>query len=78
MPLYELVMVCRMGESHNLATLLKTVSATILQEGGVVRGYQNMGDRVLVKNLKSVDGVSHGVGRWIQVSTINLRHIFFY
>jgi hypothetical protein len=39
MPLYELVMVCKMGESQHLGSLLKTVSATILQEGGIVRGY---------------------------------------
>jgi hypothetical protein len=38
MPLYELVMVCKMGESQHLGSLLKTVSATILQEGGIIRG----------------------------------------
>ena len=68
MPLYELVMICKMGESQHLATLLKAVSATILQEGGVVRGYQNLGDRVLTKNLRAIDGVNYGVGRFIQVS----------
>lgn len=67
MPLYELVMVCRMGESQNLGTLLKSVTSTVLQEGGVVRGYRNLGDRVLTKNIRSVDGVSYGVGRFIQV-----------
>ena len=65
MPLYELVMICKMGESQHLGTLLKAVSATILQEGGVVRGFQNLGDRVLTKNLKAIDGVNYGVGRFI-------------
>ena len=65
MPLYELVMVCRMGESTALSQMLKMVSTTILSEGGVVRGYSNLGDRVLPKNIKSFDSVSHGVGRWI-------------
>jgi ribosomal protein S6 len=67
MPLYELTMVCRMGESNALSSLLKAVSTTVLQEGGVVRGYRNLGDRVMPKNLRSVDGISHGVGRYIQV-----------
>jgi ribosomal protein S6 len=68
MPLYELVMVCRMGESQALGSLLKAVTACVLQEGGVVRGYTNLGDRVLVKNLTSQDGINYGVGRFIQVS----------
>lgn len=65
MPLYEMVMICRMGESQNLATLLKAVSATVLQEGGVVRGFRNLGDRVLTKNMRAIDGVNYGVGRFI-------------
>ena len=65
MPLYELVLVCRMGESQAMANLIKAVSATILQEGGVVRGYTNLGDRVLVKTYKTPDGISHGLGRFL-------------
>jgi ribosomal protein S6 len=65
MPLYELVLVCRMGESGALATALKRISSTILQEGGVVRNINNIGDRVLTKNLSSKDGISYGIGRFI-------------
>jgi len=68
MPLYELVMICRMGESSALANSLKSVSTMILENGGVVRQVNNLGDRVLTKNYKSRDGISYGVGRWIQVS----------
>ena len=68
-------MVCKMGESQNLGTLLKSVSAVILQEGGVVRGYQNLGDRVLTKNLRSVDGVNFSVGRFIQVIFLLINNI---
>ena len=68
MPLYELVLVCKIGESHALASCLKAVSASILQEGGVVRGFNNLGDRVLTKNMRSEDGVDYSVGRFIQVS----------
>ena len=75
MPLYELIMVCKLGEQASLAALLKSVSAAILQEGGIVRGFQSLGDRVLIKNIRSIDGSSHGVGRYMQVSpstTFNL------
>ena len=34
MPFYELIMLCKVGESGNMATLVKNVSSTILQEGG--------------------------------------------
>ena len=73
MPLYEMVMICKLGEQANLATLLKNVSAAILQEGGVVRGFTNLGDRVLTKNLRSQDGVSHGVARYMQVSNLTTK-----
>ena len=43
MPLYELIMICKLGEQASLSALLKSVSAAILQEGGVVRGFQNLG-----------------------------------
>ena len=65
MPLYELVLVCRMGENSALSALIKAVSTTVLSEGGVVRGYRNLGDRVMPKNFRASDGVSHGVGRFI-------------
>ena len=67
MPLYEMVMVCRMGEQQQITSLLRTVSKTILQEGGVVRGFTNLGDRILTRNRQTEDGVYHGVGRWMQV-----------
>eukprot|EP00806_Schmidingerella_arcuata_P001505 Macronucleus_2358.p2 GENE.Macronucleus_2358~~Macronucleus_2358.p2 ORF type:complete len:207 (+),score=51.22 Macronucleus_2358:1-621(+) len=67
MPLYEMIMVCRMAEQSAMSTLLRNVSKTILGEGGVVRGFTNMGDRVLTRNKQTEDGVHHGVGRFMQV-----------
>ena len=67
MPLYQMVVICKVGESHALGTMLKAVSAAILQEGGIVRGFENLGDRVLTKNLKSQHGENFGIGRFIQV-----------
>lgn len=67
MPLYEMVMVCRMAEQHAMSLLLRNVSQTILAEGGVVRGFTNLGDRVLTRNRQTDDGVHHGIGRFMQV-----------
>ena len=67
MPFYELVMLCKVGESAAMGTLIKNVSAAILQEGGVVRGFENLGDRIIAKNLKAKDGNKYGVGRYIAV-----------
>ena len=67
MPLYEMVMVCRMAEQAQMTQLLKNVSRAILAEGGVVRGFSNLGDRILTRNKTTEDGVHHGVGRFMQV-----------
>ena len=32
-----------------------------------MRGFTNLGDRVLVRNRKTQDGVHHGVGRFMQI-----------
>jgi hypothetical protein len=34
MPLYELIAICRLGESKGVGSMLKTLSAVILEEGG--------------------------------------------
>ncbi len=67
MPFYELVMLCKVGESAAMGTLIKNVSSAILQHGGVVRGFENLGDRIIAKNLKAKDGNKYGVGRYIAV-----------
>ena len=78
MPLYELVLVCRISEPAKLKTMLKGISNVILTEGGVVRGFTNLGDRVLTKSLKSIDGKKgYGLGRFLQVSSIKSTLIYF-
>mmetsp|Transcript_29526 Transcript_29526/g.21348 ORF Transcript_29526/g.21348 Transcript_29526/m.21348 type:complete len:128 (-) Transcript_29526:344-727(-) len=62
-----MVVICKVGESHLLSTMLKALSATILEQGGIIRGFENLGDRVLTKNLKSQHGENFGIGRFIQV-----------
>ena len=66
MPLYEMILVAKIGESQGLAQCLKTLSSTILNNGGIVRNFDNLGDRVLVKNLE-LGGARHNVGRFIKV-----------
>ena len=39
----------------------------VLQNNGIVRSFDNLGDRVLVKNLRSKDGTKYSVGRFIKV-----------
>ena len=67
MPFYELVLLCKVGESAAMGTLIKNVSAAILQEGGVVRNFENLGDRIIAKNLKAKDGNKYGVGRYMSI-----------
>lgn len=70
-----MIMLCKIGESHQLGTLVKNVAGVILAEGGiniiipnvsgVVRGIDNLGDRVISKNMKAKDGQKYGVVRYI-------------
>jgi hypothetical protein len=34
MPFYEMIILCKVGESQAMGTLLKNVAGTILSEGG--------------------------------------------
>ena len=62
-----MVMVCRMAEQQAMTQLLRSISLAILQEGGVVRSFTNLGDRVLTRNRATEDNVIHGVGRFMEV-----------
>jgi ribosomal protein S6 len=67
MPLYEMIVVCRLGETQAIANLIKTLVVSIYQEGGVVRRFVNMGDRITQKNLKAKDGTFSSVARYLAV-----------
>ena len=67
MPLYELTLVAKIGESSALAGCLKSLSQMVLSNNGVIRSFDNLGDRVLVKNLRAKDGTKFSVGRFIKV-----------
>ena len=42
-------MVARVGELSALQNCLRNISQTVLTRGGVIRNFDNLGDRVLVK-----------------------------
>ena len=67
MPLYEMILITKIGQSQGLAQCLKNLSSTILSNGGIVRNFDNLGDRVLVKNLHAKNGSRYSVGRFIKV-----------
>lgn len=67
MPLYEMVFVARIAEQKALINLIKTLSTTILANGGAVRSIDNLGDRVLPKSLKSKDGNLYSLGRFMKL-----------
>ena len=78
MPLYEMVMIAKVGESHALGACLKMMASTVLSSGGIVRNFDNLGDRILIKNLRAKDGQRFSVGRFIKIefdATPNLMKI---
>jgi hypothetical protein len=67
MPLYEMIVICRLGETQAIANLIKTLVVSIYQEGGIVRRFVNLGDRVAQKNFKAKDGTFSSVTRYLAV-----------
>lgn len=67
MPLYEMIVICRLGETQAIANLIKTLVVSIYQEGGIVRRFVNLGDRITQKNLKAKDGSYSSVARYLAV-----------
>ena len=70
-----MVLVARVGEQKALANCLKQVSASVLANGGAVRSFDNLGDRVLVKNLRANDGQRYSVGRFIKAEFDATPHV---
>ncbi len=62
-----MIVVCRIGETQAVANLIKSLVVAIYQEGGVVRRFVNLGDRITQKNLKAKDGSYSSVARYLAV-----------
>jgi hypothetical protein len=67
MPLYEMIMICRLGETQAIANLMKNIVVSVYQEGGVVRRFVNLGDRIARKEMRTKDQESHNLVRYISV-----------
>jgi hypothetical protein len=65
MPLYEMVVLCRIGETQAIANLIKSMVYAVYQEGGVIRKISNLGDRISDKSYKSKDGKYNSVIRYM-------------
>ena len=65
MPLYEMIILCKIGESQALVNLIKNMVTAVYQEGGVVRKVVNLGDRISDKSYKSKDGSAHTIIRYL-------------
>ena len=67
MPLYEMIILCKIGETQALANLIKNMVTAVYQEGGVVRKVANLGDRISDKSYKAKDGSSNTIIRYLSV-----------
>ncbi|OZJ04951.1 hypothetical protein BZG36_01746 [Bifiguratus adelaidae] len=64
MPFYELVCIARSNLLQaNLKDLVRTSTLQILDHGGVVRGFQNLGDRPIPHRIKKHQ-VYHNDGKY--------------
>ena len=62
-----MIMICRLGETQAIANLMKSIVVSAYQEGGVVRRFVNLGDRIARKEMRTKDQVSHNLVRYISV-----------
>jgi hypothetical protein len=67
MPLYEMIILCRLGETQAIANLVKNMVFAVYQEGGVIRRIVNLGDRISDRSFKSKDGKYSSVIRYISL-----------
>ena len=70
MPLYEVIMRCRIGSLSRLVVLYQELMTAVTSYSGVVRTAEFMGDRALQRTYRTTDGRLHGIGRYIRVSKL--------
>ena len=62
-----MVMICKIGESQLIANLIKSLSVNIYNEGGIVRRFTNLGDRIPSKRFRAKDNSDNFVVRYMAV-----------
>ncbi len=65
MPIYEMITLCKIGETQAVANLIKNIVTAVYQEGGVVREVKNLGDRISDKSYKAKDGSRNNIIRYM-------------
>lgn len=67
MPIYEMVMICKISETQALVNLMRQLTLAVFQEGGVIRRFLNLGDRIGAKTYRSKDGKQQVALRYMSV-----------
>jgi hypothetical protein len=67
MPVYELIILCRIGETQGIANLIKNLVNCVYQEGGVIRQVYNLGDRISDRSFKTKDDNKVSMVRYLCV-----------
>lgn len=62
-----MIVLCRIGETQAVANLIKSLVVSVYQEGGVIRRFVNLGDRIAQKSYKAKDGRYYSVTRYLSV-----------
>jgi len=62
-----MIIICRLGETQAMSNLMKEIVVSVYQEGGVIRRFVNLGDRIARKNMRTNDKSYHNLVRYISV-----------
>lgn len=62
-----MIIICKIGETQPIANLIKALTYSVYQEGGVIRKVYNLGDRITDKIFLSKDGTENNVIRYLSV-----------
>lgn len=65
MPLYEMIVLVKIGEIQALSGFIKNFVNTAYQGGGILRNVKNLGDRIASREYKAKDGTKHSFCRFL-------------
>lgn len=62
-----MILICRLGETQAMANLMKQLVVSVHQEGGVIRRFVNLGDRIARKSMRTKDKTYQTLVRYVSV-----------
>lgn len=62
-----MILVMKIGETHSLGSLIKSISTHVYKNGGIVRQFRNLSDRISPKLHKNKEGYSSNVVRYLSI-----------